>query len=127
MTDKQACNLGDLIRRARNKKGLSLYALADLTGMDFSWLGRLERGQYANPDPVHLARLAEALAIDPARIDDVSSDHLADSLPSVRTYFRSKTKATPEQLDAIDAVLREIHAQPPNSDADDRHRSGASR
>ena len=51
MTDKQAHKLGDLIRRARNKKGLSLYALADLTGMDFSWLGRLERGLYASPAP----------------------------------------------------------------------------
>ena len=125
MTDQQARRLGELLRRGRNKKGLSLYALADLSGMDFSWLARLERGQYASPNPVQLARLAELLDIDPARIDALSANHLADSLPSVRTYFRSKTKATPEQLDAIEAVLREIHAEAPDTDADDRAVTGA--
>jgi len=101
-----------------------LFALADLTGYDASWLQRLESGQYASPNPAHLARVAEALDIDPARIDEVSADHLADSLPSVRTYFRSKTKATPEQLDAIEAVLREIHGETPTADTDERSATG---
>lgn len=120
MTDQQANQLGALIRRARRKRGLSLFALVDLTGYNWSWLQRLESGQYASPNPAHLARVAEALDIDPARIDEVSADHLADSLPSVRTYFRSKTKATPKQLDAIEAVLREIHGEAPPADTDDR-------
>jgi transcriptional regulator with XRE-family HTH domain len=128
MTDPQARELGALVRRARLEKGLSLLAFTELTGLDYSWLNRLERGLYSAPNPVHLARVAEALDIDPARIDEVSANHLAASLPSVRTYFRSKTKATPEQLDAIEAVLREIHDHPratwPNGDDD---RTGAVR
>jgi len=111
MTDHQATKLGALIRRARHKKGLSLFALADLTGFDDSWLQRLERGQYASPNPVHLARVAEALDIDPVAIDRASKNHLAQSLPSVRTYFRSTAKATPEQLDEIEAAIAEIHAK----------------
>lgn len=83
---------------------------------------------YGAPNPVHLARVAEALEIDPARIDEVSADHLAASLPSVRTYFRSKTKATPEQLDAIEAVLREIHHQPSKTGTSgDDDRTGVAR
>lgn len=119
MTDHQAAKLGALIRRGRRKKGLSLFALADLTGFDDSWLQRLERGQYASPNPVHLARVAEALDIDPVAIDRASKNHLAQSLPSVRTYFRSTAKATPEQLDEIEAAIAEIHAKhtgPNNTD-----------
>lgn len=125
MTDQQARKLGRLVRDARRKKGMSLLAFMEQTGLDYSWLNRLERGLYMAPNPVHLARVAEALDIDPARIDKVSADHLADSLPSVRTYFRSKTKATPEQLDAIEAVLREIHGEDPTAETSDRGTTGA--
>ena len=117
MTDKQAHKLGELIRRARNKKGLSLYALADLTGMDFSWLGRLERGLYASPSPVQLARLAEALDIDPARIDVVSHDHLADAMPTMRTYFRSKEKLSPAALDELERAVARIRAKYTNDES----------
>jgi transcriptional regulator with XRE-family HTH domain len=111
MTNQQAAALGDLIRAARNAKGLSYYALAALTGMDFSWLARLERGQYTKPDPAQLARLAEALDIDPARIDRISKNHLANSLPTMRTYLRSKEKLSPQAMDAIEQALADIRAQ----------------
>lgn len=111
MTDQQAEDLGAVIRRARNKKGLTYYALAELTGMDFSWLARLERGQYANPDPAQLARLAEALDIDPVRIDRLSHNHLANSLPTMRTYLRSKEKLSPAAMDALERALDDIRAQ----------------
>lgn len=71
----------------------------------------LEDGRYAEPSAAHLAKLAEALHVDSARIDRISRDHLADALPSVRTYFRSKTKASPEQLDEIEAAVAEIQAK----------------
>lgn len=111
MTDQQASTLGALIRRARNKKRLSLFALADLTGFDDSWLARLEKGHYTSPNPAHLARVAELLDIDPARIDRVSRDHLANSMPTMRTYFRSTQKLSPEALDEIERAVNEIRAK----------------
>ena len=111
MTDYQARQLGALVQRARNKKGLSRFALAELTGFDESWLIRLEQGRYASPSPGHLAQLAETLDIDPVAIDRVSHDHLADSLPSTRTYLRSKEKLSPEALDEVEAVLASIRAR----------------
>lgn len=119
MTDKQASALGALIRVARQRKRVSLLGLAEQTGYDYSWLQRLESGQYASPNPTHLARIAEALDIDPARIDRVSRDHLANSMPGVRTYFRSTQKLSPEALDEVERAIAEIrakHHQPPTND-----------
>jgi len=111
MTDKQASALGALIRVARHRKRLSLHGLAEQTGYDYSWLHRLESGQYTSPNPMHLVRIAEALDIDPARIDRVSRDHLANSMPGVRTYFRSTQKLSPEALDEIERTVDEIRAK----------------
>jgi transcriptional regulator with XRE-family HTH domain len=105
MTDKQATELGALVRQARQAKGLSLLALSELSGFNESWLIRLERGRYGNPDPSHLARLAELLDIDPAAIDEASSGHLAASLPNSRTYHRSKHQLSEATLDEIDAIV----------------------
>ena len=110
MTDHQAEELGDLIRRGRKQKGLTLYGLADLAEMDFSWLSRLEHGRYTSPNPAQLARLAEVLDIDPARIDAVTHEYLAESMPSTRTYLRSKEKLSPEGMDALERALDEIRA-----------------
>jgi len=111
MTDYQAKQLGALVQRARHKKGLSRFALAERTGFDDSWLLRLEQGQYASPNPVHLARLAEVLDIDVAAIDRVSHDHLANSLPSTRIYLRSTQKLSPEAIDEVEAAVAAISAK----------------
>jgi transcriptional regulator with XRE-family HTH domain len=121
MTDYQAKQLGALLRRARQRRGLSRLALSALTGFGDSWLLRLEQGHYTNPDPVHLARLAEVLSVDPVTIDRVSRDHLADSLPSTRTYLRSKHKLSPEATDEMEAALADIVAR----DARRREQAGA--
>lgn len=109
MTEAQAKRLGELLARHREKQQLSLRTLADRADVDFAWLGRMEQGRYAQPAPERLVRLAEALDIDPVQIDRVSGNYMADSLPSVRTYFRSKEKATPEEIAEIEAAIRRIH------------------
>jgi len=111
MTDKQASALGALIRVARHRKRLTLHGLAEQTGYDYSWLHRLESGHYTSPNPMHLARIAEALDIDPARIDRVSRDHLASSMPTMRTYFRSKEKLSSEAVDEVERAVADIRAK----------------
>jgi len=111
MTDAQAKRLGRLIQHARLKRGWSLLTAMEQTGLDSSWLNRLERGMYADPAPDRLALLAEALEIDPVAIDRASRDHLADSLPEIRTYFRSKEKLSAEALDEVETALAEIRAK----------------
>lgn len=111
MTEAQALRLGQLVLRARTRRGWSLATLQEQTGIDMSWLNRVERGLYLQPAPERLAKLAEVLGIDPVAIDRASENHLSQSLPSVRTYFRSTAHATPEQLDEIEAAVAEIQAK----------------
>jgi transcriptional regulator with XRE-family HTH domain len=120
MTDAQAKRLGRLIHEARIKRGWSLMQAMEATGIDSSWLNRMERGFYADPAPDRLAVLAENLDIDPAAIDRASRDHLADSLPNARIYFRSKEKLSAEALDEVEAAVAAIRAkysQPASGDA----------
>jgi len=117
MTDHQASELGALIRRARHSKGLSLFALADLTGFDDSWLARLEKGLYASPNPAHLARVAETLDIDPARIDAISRDHLANSMPGMRTSSAARRSSPPKPSTKSNAPWRTSAPSTPNPQA----------
>ena len=111
MTDAQARNLGLLIHNARVAKGLSFRALAAVTDVPLVSLKRFEDGVYNDPSPAQITRIAEALDIDPARIDRVSKNHLANSMPSMRTYLRSKEKLSPEAMDALEQALADIRAE----------------
>lgn len=108
MTDSQARRLGELIGKARSAHGYSYEALADLSGFNHAWLYKLEQGRMNQPAPDRLARLAELLDIDPVRIDRITKDHLADSLPSTRVYFRSREKLSPAALDELDLAVEAI-------------------
>ena len=59
--------LGENVRTLRRERGLSQEELAFQAGMKRSYLSDLERGT-RNPTVRALGRLAEALAIDPARL-----------------------------------------------------------
>ncbi len=123
MTEAQAQRLGALIKETRIKRGLSYGELAARSATDKGWLHRLEKGQRTDPHPALLARVTEALGIDPARVDRITSDHLADSLPEVRTYFRSKEKLPLAALKEVEAAIAEIRTKygrsdrPPDDDA----------
>jgi transcriptional regulator with XRE-family HTH domain len=129
MTEQQAKRLGELIRSSRQARGLSLRALEAATGLARTWLVYLEAGRALEPLPDRLAKVAEVLHIDPARIDRVSGNYLARSLPTVRTYFRSKGKATPAELDELERVIAEVRARyaADRPDETDREARGATR
>ncbi len=95
MTEAEAQQLGRIIADARYQQELSYGELAALSNTDKGWLHRLENGQRADTDPVLLARVAEALGIDPARIDRVSSDHLAVSTAQTTTFLASVLNRSP--------------------------------
>jgi len=111
MTNQQAKRLGAVIRKAREAKGLSYRELAEHTGVAQTWLKYLETGRSLEPLPSRVGRVTEALELDPAVIDRVSGGYLASSLPTVRTYFRSKGRASVAELDEIERVVAEIHAK----------------
>jgi transcriptional regulator with XRE-family HTH domain len=126
MTNDQAKVLGALIRAKRERRGVSLHRLEAETGLPLSWLVYLEAGRSLEPLPDRVARLAEWLGIDPAKIDKVSGNYLAQSLPTVRTYFRSKGKATAAELDELERVIAEVQSRYRQADSKDGVRGGHS-
>ncbi|MEO8556878.1 MAG: helix-turn-helix transcriptional regulator [Actinomycetota bacterium] len=57
-----ATRIGRVIRREREKRGLSQEALSELAGINRSFLGEIERGM-AIPSIVTLQKLADSLGV----------------------------------------------------------------
>jgi transcriptional regulator with XRE-family HTH domain len=108
MTPIQAKQLGRLIAKARARKGQSLRDLASELGVHASWLGFLEQGRYVEPAPDRLARIAEALDIEPSRIDRITRGSVAESLPEIHTYFRAKYDLSAEEIAKVERYIRRL-------------------
>jgi transcriptional regulator with XRE-family HTH domain len=108
MNDAQAVRLGRLLAEARRNQNLSLRAVAERAGVAHIWLSRVEQGRFNQPAPERIARVAEVLGIDLERIDRITNGHVSNSLPGVRTYFRSKFDLSPEEIDQIEHTVTEL-------------------
>jgi transcriptional regulator with XRE-family HTH domain len=108
MNDTQAARLGRLLTQARKRKGLSLRALTDLTGISYAWLYLVEGGSFNQPAAERLTKLAEALDIDPEHIERITQGHVSKNLPSVRTYFRTKFELAPDEIDQIEDTIKQV-------------------
>lgn len=109
MTQIQAKKLGALVVRARRRKGLSLRALAALSGIrKTTWLAELEAGKYLDPAPERLAALADLLDIPPSRIDELTHGAMTAGLPKGQAYFRAKYNLTAEQSAEVERYIEQI-------------------
>jgi transcriptional regulator with XRE-family HTH domain len=112
MTQAQARKLGELIARARAKKGLSTRALAAELGVASGWIPELENGRYLDPAPDRLAHLAEVLDIEPAQVDRISKGAVAEGLPAPRVYFRSKMALSADETDKVLRYIERMRRAP---------------
>lgn len=62
MKDPRLIAFGDKVRQIRKEKGLSQEALADLAGIDRSYMGHLERGDQ-NITLTKIYQIADALEV----------------------------------------------------------------
>jgi transcriptional regulator with XRE-family HTH domain len=108
MIKEQARRIGRMIATSRRNKGWSLRQLSNETGISHTWLLKLENGSYATPAPDRLIRVAEALGVDPERIERVAKGQMSDNLPGVRTYFRAKFDLSPSEIDEIERAVQDI-------------------
>lgn len=100
--------LAALVRSAREEAGVSQRACAAATGVQVSWLQRMELGQFDRPDASRMARLVGFLPIDPDRLLEISGDYIPNELPDVRAYLRTKYNATDEEIAQFDDYVAQI-------------------
>ncbi|SDZ52529.1 helix-turn-helix domain-containing protein [Herbiconiux ginsengi] len=70
--------LGERVRDERQRFAISQWDLAELSGVHFTNIGRVERGE-SNPTFVTILRIADALNLNPAvLVDGLTADMLPD-------------------------------------------------
>lgn len=118
--------LGNLLREAREGRGLSIRQLAEASGVDKALISRLEAGMRKAPEHSTLNRLATALAIDAEDLYEAAGYFADRTLPSLPVYFRSKFALSDEQIAEVQRAVEEITHQSqtgaqPQSQAESGH------
>lgn len=57
-------DLGEKIREIREEKKMTLRQLGNLVDMDYSYIGKIERGKVSSPSIETLQKIADALQVD---------------------------------------------------------------
>jgi len=113
VTEAQSKKLGGLLARARRSQGLSTRQLARQVGVAYGWISSVEAGRFLDPAPDRLARLAEALNIEPARIDRLTKGSVAGGLPGLKTYFRAKYDLSAEEIEQVERYVKRLRGGRP--------------
>jgi len=87
---KDMRKLGELIQSSREQAGLSARKLEQISGLDHSYISKLERGAYQSVLPDNLNKLAEALDISAADLFTLAGYPAVDELPSFGPYLRTR-------------------------------------
>lgn len=90
MPPKKAQQLGALIKKEREAKGLSIRGLAAAVGIDPSAVLHFERGSVGSPDPKKLLRIARTLEIPVEDLYALAGYTAPEGLPEFVPYLRAK-------------------------------------
>jgi transcriptional regulator with XRE-family HTH domain len=88
--------LGSYVKTQRERLGISQRQLAKRVGLSHTYLWRLEAGDFAQPSPAVLHRIAEALDLDPEDLFALAGHVIPEKLPSFAPYLRAKYHITDE-------------------------------
>lgn len=118
MDKKQSQTVGAMLRKSRERLGLSAREVADRSGMADSNVLRLEQGIIANPRPETLKSLADTLGLDLADLYAAAGYVQPSGLPTFAPYLRSKYGNLPasaqREIEASFARIAAKHGYDPN-------------
>lgn len=104
----QRRTLGDTIRRHRERAGLSVRQLSAKTGLNHSYLSRLENGTREHPAPEVLQSIARAFDLEPAKLLRFIGIKPTDLMPSKRVFFRRAYGLTAGEAVEAEARIAEV-------------------
>lgn len=110
MADGLAKTFGRRVRALRKSRGLTQEQLGSATGLDYKYVGNLERGE-RTPSFEAIERLADALKVDHYQLflpDRFSADLLEQSVGAVLADLDQVDRGTLERFfrDILSAVRR---------------------
>ena len=108
--------LGDYLRAARTRAGLSVRELERLTGVANGYLTKLETGFKANPSAEVLIKLADALELDTSELLAFIGVKPSSVLPPADIYFRKRYGMTEEQARQAAELIEERYGTPTGSE-----------
>lgn len=100
---------GELIRDQRDRKGLSQTQLAELSGVSFSVISRMERGETVGRADT-IAKVTGALKLDAALVQRYLSDEAGVEKP-ITPSLLSVAMQMKAQLDELIATLEKQQAE----------------
>lgn len=100
--------LGKAMREAREAKGISQRQLGKLSGVDYSSISRMERGEFASPDPVKLQKLARLLEVDVEEFYALAGYLMPEDLPELVPYMRAKYDMPGEAAEELERYFTRL-------------------
>jgi transcriptional regulator with XRE-family HTH domain len=114
---------GSRLRELRREKGFTLRQLADLAGVDFTYLSKVENDRVPyTPAADTIRTLARALGVDPLDLLKLANKlpvelEALNSQPQARRFFeRAQNIASPDDWDALLNLLEERRASRKNTE-----------
>ena len=105
---------GERLRELRRERGLTLRALAEAVGVDFTYLSKIENGKPGySPGADTIRALAEALEVDALELLELANkvppemERFAGNARARRFLQRAQQIASPDDWDALLNVLEE--------------------
>lgn len=126
-SDRTPTSLAELLTQLRLEAGLSMYQLANRSGVSRGQLSRMESGEARHPAPATLQRLARALNVEPEEFYDAAWQDIDGPLPSPAVYFRSKYRLTPEQIAEIEQSIERMADRSDNDGPDHERKTSTER
>ena len=100
--------LGKAIREAREAKGISQRELGKKSGVNYSSISRMERGEFASPDPVALQKLARVLEVDVEDFYALAGYFMPEGLPELAPYMRAKYDMPGEAAEELERYFARL-------------------
>jgi len=111
MNHRNLRQLGLLIQRHRNERGMTLRELAERTGITDSTLSRLEQGKVEKPNALHLNRIAQVFGIAASNYYALAGYLHPGELPEMRPYLRAKYGLSDAEAERVDEIFQALRGK----------------